>query len=434
MLPHEDAAPTTAMPAVDSGAREAIAPWRRALGLLWVGQVVSHVGDSLFLAGIFYLALDVTGSKAAAGLVMAMGFVPALGLGLFAGAFVDRHDRRHMMVGADLLRAIAVGAIPLLYLSRNLGPVGLGAAIFALATGSTLFNPALKALIPEITPRGHLTAAVALFQISEFAALVVGPLLALLLIPRLGSIHLFTVDALTFLFSATCVFALPAAARRVAHAAALRPRDGRTPWRGAPTSVLSEVVTGVRAVFATPVLRPLVVLVALDNLLLAGLYQVASPLLVKEKLGLGTPAWASVQMFFSMGMVAASAGFWLLARRAHKGLIILVGVALDGLTYIPLAFCHSLGQVQAALFLHALAVPMIIIPRTVLVQQLVPGPLHGRAFALMNVTVFGMTALSIGLTGFLAEHLSSQTLFLLLGAAGALPGLCGIAFRRLRSA
>src|SRR4051812_23334600 len=82
--------------------------WARALSLLWLGQVISHLGDSLYLVGIFYLALEVTGSKPQTGLLLAVNFVPALALGLFAGAFVDRHDRQRMMIGADLLRAIAV--------------------------------------------------------------------------------------------------------------------------------------------------------------------------------------------------------------------------------------------------------------------------------------------------------------------------------------
>ena len=428
MLRAEDALPVLA--AEESAARalpasDAARSWPRALALLWLGQVVSHLGDSLYLVGIFYLALEITGSKSQSGLLLLVNFVPALALGLFAGAFVDRHDRQRMMIGADLVRALAVGSIPVLYALGQLTPVALGVAIFVLATGTTLFNPAMKALLPEIAPAAHLTTAASVFQISEFAALVAGPALARwLIVPRLGSKHLFSIDAATFLFSAICALALPAAARKAAHR------------RIAPASsrVIDEVRAGLRAVLATPVLRSVLVLVALDNLLMTGLTFVASPLLVKERLGLGTDAYAGTQTFLNLGMVAASVGFWLFGRRTPKGLTILTGLVLDGLTFIPLAFCHTLGQVQAAMFFHALAVPMIIIPRTVLVQQLVPGPLHGRAFALLNVTVFGMTAISVGVTGLLTERVAPQTLFIVLGTAGALPGLVGFALGRLRAA
>ncbi len=402
--------------------------WRRALALLWVGQVVSHLGDSLFLVGIFFLALEVTGSKSASGLLVALNFLPALALGLFAGAFVDRHDRRRVMIAADLLRGVAVGAIPLLRLSGHLGALALAVAMFALSTGTTLFNPAIKALIPEITPRSHLTSAASIFQISEFGALVLGPALGALAIPLLGSIHLFSLDSATFFLSAVCLFALPADARRLAHRVAPRPR---LPFGPALAAITAEVKAGVAAMLASPVMRILLVLIAIDNSIIMGLAHVATPLLVKETLGLGPAAYAQAQTFFFLGMVAASAGFWLFGRRAPKGRTILIGIVLDGLTFIPLAFCHTLGQVQAALFFHALSIPMIIIPRTVLVQQLIPGPLHGRAFSLLNVTVFGMMAISSGLVGILAESVRPQTLFLVLGTVGAMPGLIGFAFRPL---
>jgi MFS transporter, DHA3 family, macrolide efflux protein len=410
--------------------------WRRALVLLWLGQVISHLGDALFAVGIFFLAFEITGSKAISGLLIALNYLPALALGPFAGIFVDRHDRRRVMLAAELVRGLAVGAIPLLYITGRLTPVALGVAMFVLATGTAMFNPALKALVPELVPPAHLTTAAAAFQVSEFAALVVGPALAgLVIIPAMGTVHLFTLDAATFVVSLLCVLALAPIARQAAHAAVLGPLpptpSGRIRLR-TPPGVVTEVRSGLRAVFARAELRSLLLLVAADNVLLTGLAQIATPLLVKETLGLGTVAFAGVQTFFNLGLLVASGAFWLLGRRGPKKRTILVGILLDGLTFLPLAFCTTLGDVQLAMFFHALAVPLIIIPRTVMVQELVPGPLHGRAFALLNATVFGMTAISVGVTGLLAERFSLQVLFLALGGLGALVGLIGLALSRTR--
>jgi MFS transporter, DHA3 family, macrolide efflux protein len=407
--------------------------WRRAIALLWVGQVVSHFGDSLYLVGIFYLALEVTGSKAVSGLLMSLSFVPALCLGLFAGAFVDRHDRRRVMLAAELLRGLAVAAIPALHALGQLRPLALALAMFLTAAGATLFNPALKAIVPELVPAPQLTRAVAVFQLSEYAAKVVGPALAaLVIIPAFGSIHLFTIDAATFLVSGLCLLALAPIARRPAHALPIEDRSG--PVRAGRPDLWREVSAGARAVLAIPLLRRLLVLVALDNLLLAGLHQVATPLLVKEQLGLDTDAFARAQSFFFLGLLVASALVWAGGQRLPRGPAMLLGIVLDGLTFLPLAFCDTLAEVQAALLLHALAVPLMIIPRTVLVQQLVPGPGHGRAFALLNVTVFGMTAVSTALTGVLAESLSPQQLYLGLGTLGALAGAAGLLEPALRRA
>jgi MFS family permease len=406
-----------------------LATWRRALSLLWLGQVVSHLGDSLFLVSIAYLAREVTGSWSRGGLLVAVNFVPALVLGLFAGAFVDRHDRRHVMITADLVRALAVGAIPALYVSGHLGALALAAAVFGLAAGTTIFNPAIKALLPEIAPVDRLTTAVALFQVSEYVALVVGPVLAALTLPRLGMIHLFTVDAATFLFSAGCLTFIPREARRRMHAVVVRSES----LAALAPQLMKEVGVGLRSVGANPVLRVLLVLAALDNLLIMGLFHVGAPIMVRDTLHLGVDAYARVLTAFCMGLATASAAFWLIGRHWPRGRTILVGIVLDGLTFIPLAFCRTLPQVQLALFIHAVSIPLIIIPRTVLIQRTVPGPLHGRTFALLNMTVFGMTAISSAVIGTLAERVAPQTLFVVFGALGALPGLAGFAFPALRA-
>jgi MFS family permease len=388
--------------------------------LLWLGQMVSHVGDSLFFVGIFFLALDVTGSRGGAGLLVAVNFVPALVLGLFAGAIVDRYDRRRVMLAADLLRALAVGAIPLLHGAGRLTPAALGAAIFCLSVGTTLFNPALKSLVPERVPPSHLATVAAIFTVSEFGALVGGPVLAAFIIPTLGHIHLFSLDAVSFLVSAACLALLSRAAR------ALPPRAITL------AGLVHEIRTGVEAVAGDRVLRALLLIIAADNLIIMGLAHVATPLLVKDTLGLGPEGYAAAQRYFFLGMVVASMAFWAFGRHMPKGPTILLGIVLDGLTFIPIAFAQSLPQLQAALFVHALAIPMIVIPRTVLVQQLVPGHLHGRAFSLLNVTVFGMMALSCALTGALAEVISPRTLFIVLGLLGAIPGVIGLGIPTLR--
>jgi len=409
--------------------------WRRAVAWLWTGHVVSHFGDSLYLVGIFFLALEVTGSKSLSGLLIALHYLPALALGAVAGVYVDRHDRRRVMLAAELIRFSAAASIPALYLTGRLTPWALGLAMFALATGSTLFNPAMKAITPELVPGRHLAAVATGFQLSEFAAMVAGPALAaMVIVPELGSIHLFSLNAATFLVSGLCVLALAPIARRTAHGVTLPPRDQRTSTPTPSASVWQEAWRGVGAVLEIPVLRALLAFVALDNLLLTGLAQVATPLLVKERLGLGTEGFAGVQTLFFLGLLAASAGFWALGRRLPPAKTILVGIVLDGLTFVPLAFCRTLGELQLAMFLHALALPLIIIPRTVLIQQLVPGPLHGRAFALVHVTIFGMTAVSAGVTGWLAERVSLGTLFAVLGSLGAAVGFLGFRNQTLRGA
>jgi len=161
---------------------------------------------------------------------------------------------------------------------------------------------------------------------------------------------------------------------------------------------------------------------------------IATPVLVKETLHLGPEGYMSAMIFFFVGLTFGTGAAWLAARRVPKGRLILLGIVLDALTCIPFFFCHALPQIRAALFVHAFVIPLIIVPRTVLMQQAVPGRLHGRLFALVNVTVFGMTGISAGLTGLAVERLAPGTLFLLVGVAGTLAGAFGFRVTALRTA
>jgi hypothetical protein len=334
-----------------------------------------------------------------------------------------------MMIAADAIRFFAVAAIPFLIVNHRLNPTVLGCLLATLATGTTFFNPAMKALIPEIAPASRLTTTVAAFQFSEQLAFVAGPLIGEPATRIFGFAHLFTVDAATFLFSALCLLALPRLGRKVSHAAAhqiLPPLTLR--------SLRHEAATAVRAVVASPVLRLLLLWTALDNLIIMGPAYIATPVLVKETLGLGPEGYMSAMFYLFLGLMVGAVGVGVLGRRMPKGRLILLGILLDGATLIPLGFCRTLGRVELVLFVHALAIPMIIIPRTVLMQQSLPGRLHGRLFALVNVMVFGMTGVSAGLTGLLIERIPPPTLFIWVGAIGALVGLLGFRFPRLRSA
>ncbi len=71
-------------------------------GLFWAGQFTSRFGDAVFHIAVIWLALELTGSKRAMGLISMAGYLPALLIGLFAGAVADRVDRRRLMMGSDV--------------------------------------------------------------------------------------------------------------------------------------------------------------------------------------------------------------------------------------------------------------------------------------------------------------------------------------------
>jgi MFS family permease len=107
---------------------------------------------------------------------------------------------------------------------------------------------------------------------------------------------------------------------------------------------------------------------------------------------------------------------------------------LDGLTYALVYYCRSLQMLMALIALHALAIPMIVVPRTALIQEWVAPERRGRAFSLIGMAVVGMTALSNAATGWLAENFGIDTIFGVFGLSAMLCGVIGWGYQKLRAA
>ncbi|HEX7342880.1 MAG TPA: MFS transporter, partial [bacterium] len=183
------------------------APLRsRNFRLLWIGQVIAWSGDSVYQIGLLWLILDMTGSQSLAGLITAIGYLPALLLGLFLGALADIWDRRRLMMAADLLRAAVLIYIPIAFGLHWLNPWQLAACAFLISSGAALFNPARDASVPHLVPEGSLMSANALVQTSSFVALLLGPLFAgaILTVAPLSS--LFYADSAAFLLSFITIY------------------------------------------------------------------------------------------------------------------------------------------------------------------------------------------------------------------------------------
>jgi MFS family permease len=100
---------------------------------------------------------------------------------------------------------------------------------------------------------------------------------------------------------------------------------------------------------------------------------------------------------------------------------------LDGITFVPYHYAHSLTAVYVVTLLHAFAIPMIVVSRATIIQRLVPREMLGRAFGYIDIAVFGVTALSAGVTGYLVEKIGPADALVYGGAIAALCGLLALA-------
>jgi MFS family permease len=174
----------------------------RNFTLLWVGQLISTIGSSLTSLAASILVFRLTGSAASVGLMLMATAAPTILVGLLAGVFVDRYDRKRIMIAADVSRAVLVFLVPLL-LRQNIA--WLYIIVMLTSAISQFFDPAHESVLPEIASDEELAAANSLMAISSFGATAVGFAASGLIASRFPIQWCFYLDALSFVISALIV-------------------------------------------------------------------------------------------------------------------------------------------------------------------------------------------------------------------------------------
>src|SRR3989441_8526901 len=186
-----------------------------AFRFLWLGQVVSQMGDWFDTIAVYTIALRLTGSSRSVALIMVARFLPCVIMGPLSGVIADRFSRRSIMIIADLLRAVVVLGFLLV---RRPDQMWLVYTLTVLQLGlSTFFEPAKTAAIPSIVSDSELVPANAIASVTWSAMLTLGAAIGGFVAGAFGTNVAFALDSLTFVASALLIMSvkLPKRPRRV---------------------------------------------------------------------------------------------------------------------------------------------------------------------------------------------------------------------------
>jgi len=392
---------------------------KRDLLLIWIGQVASGLGDSLISMGFIFLVLDLTGDERAVGLFQAVAYLPIVVFGLAAGVYVDRRDRRRVMLAADAGRALMLGSLPVVALIGGLDVWYAGLTVVIASTCMTFFNPAYNSALPILVgDPSRLFGVNALMQSSRQFASIAGPALAAFGLARSGPLTLLSVNAVTYLISFGCIAMI---------STALRSHVG---GRIRADELRREAMLGLRVVTGHRNVRMVFLLTLVNNVLLMGPAIVATPLLVIERFGGSMGDFALIELMYACGMAVTSLMLHRLPGIRNVGILWGIGLTLDGFTFLLYLAAGSLPLLYAATFIHALAIPLIVVPRTTIIQRLLPQEMLGRAFGYIDIAVLGITSLSAMLTGFVVKEIGPLTTIVY---GGFLAGTVGVVALLLRS-
>jgi MFS family permease len=261
----------------------------RQFNLLWAGQTVSNAGDRVTLFVVpALLIFALHASPLQVGLISTAQYLAIPVLSLAAGVLADRWDLRRLLIACDLLRCLAVAAIPVAYWQGRLSLGLLFACVVVISAATVFFNIGYVPALTHIVPADRLVAGNSRLETSRMTAEVSGPALGSGLYQLLGAAALL-LDAVSYLCSALCI-------------RALRPL-GRL---GGQTGTLRErLLVGVRANWRDPVLRRCTAGTLLANI--GGpIFVTQLPVLAYNGWGLSVGVFGTVMTVGAAGAVAGA--------------------------------------------------------------------------------------------------------------------------------
>ena len=392
---------------------------------LWLGQVVSQLGDWFNTIAVYTLILQLTDSGRALGLVLVARFLPSIFLGPLAGTLADRFSRRTIMIVTDILRAVVV--LGFLFIRRP-DQLWLVYALTILQLAlSSFFEPAKSAAIPSIVSTRELLPANAIASVTWSVMLTLGAAIGGEVTGRYGMKAAFILDSLTYLASAALIFRVTLPERT--------PRP-KTRLTIAKALGITDTLEGIRYVSGRP--------------------RVLALLLVKPAWGLGGGILTLLAVFgeavFHIGGNAArgigalyaargiGTAFGPLAARRFAGegrramqKIIGFSFLVGGVFYIAFGLTTNFVLALVVLGLAHTGGSTLWVYSTSLLQSSVEDEYRGRVFAAELALITLMLALSNYATGEALDRfrISPRVVAVVIGFIFILPGLVWFATERL---
>jgi MFS family permease len=366
-----------------------------------VGQGISSFGDAISNTALPILVLALTGSGFAMGIVGVLTTLPDLIVGLPAGAYADRWDRRRMMFWADLGRAVLTALVPV---SVAIGGPTMAVILlvaFPINVLRVLWLAAWTAAVPGLVGRAHVPRASGIFEAVFNIGWVVGPALAGLLAQVIGPGPTIAIDAATFLVSAGSIL--------------LVRRPLRAERRAEPTHVLEDVREGIRYVAGHQTLRAVVVLWTAMQVILAGLTAALIFYTTIDR-DLGTAAVGIVLSGFAVGSLLGALVAARLAVRA-VGRMMLLGAVGEGVSLLVVALGPPVPVMAGVAFLAGILSANTLVAYISLRTQLSPDAMLGRVGATARTLSVGLMPLGSLAAGIALDAVGGATTLVLMGAA-----------------
>jgi MFS family permease len=411
--------------------------------LLWLSQLATQVGGNMVLYGLTVLVRDLTSSNSAVSILILTFLAPAVIFSAIAGVYVDRYDRRKVLIVTNLLRAALFVGLALL--DANI------AAVFvlnmAVSIVTTFFAPAELSMIPIVVPPSQLTAANGIFTLTMNAAFaigftVLGPLVVTIANPTVLVVF---VAILYLVAGAFCWTLPPAPPGTMPHGSTVQETEE------AVGSFVEQFREGIGYVRDHPIVRWSLLYLGIAASIV-GILGVLGPAFAEDVLGLRTKDFVIVVLPLGIGVVVGVVAVNILAplvsrRRLIESGMLVLGTSLAGITIAgPIAqfvrdvddrvpgpdvsaYISVLTIVVVIAFVAGIGYAFTAIPAQTELQSEIPQAVRGRVFGILNMLVSVASLLPIIIVGPISDAFGTMPVVLVAAGVIVLVGIVSLVAR-----
>lgn len=383
--------------------------YRRTLGnrpffLLWLAQLVSQSGDFIFEVALLWLVLELTGSAFAVAVIVTGTILPAVVLGPFLGVYIDRWDRRRMLVATNVVQGLVIAALSALVTAGYANLLGLLLIVVMLGSGATIVRLATSAYVPSVVPVADLNPANSLFSLSGSMNQIIGLSIGGVVVALFGVSLPIEYDGITFFVAAILLVSI----------------SPETPPRARLGPVITstfraEFMEGFAFIRRNRFMVELILIGVVVNFFGNGLAALFAPYAAFVLHG-GAAVYGFLGAFVALGSLVGAGAMGKVNTRRSAGHFLFGGGIGIGVVVFILGLIDTIPLALGLMLAVGATLVVTNIPISVVLQAKVPGRLLGRVGATLGALVGATGPAGPIFAGWLAQRWSVGGVFLLSGA------------------
>jgi MFS family permease len=376
--------------------------------LYYIGQIISNAGTWMQSIAQAWLVLKLTNSGTMLGLVTALQYLPILFLGPWGGVVADRFPKRKLIIITQSIFGVLALILGTLVATGLVQLWMVAVLAFCFGLTNVVDNPTRQSFVVEMVGEDELKNAVTLFSSLVNMSRIIGPAVAGILIETIGLAPCFILNGISYI--AVIIMLM------VMRPEELQPAAPLTHARG-------QVIAGLRYVGATPILRDVLIIMAIIGTLTYE-FQVSLPLIAQFTFHGTAATYAALSA--SLGVGAVAGGLLTASRKNTSFKALVIAALLFGMSTVAAAMMPTLGLAMAALVVVGFcSIVFSALGNTTLQLTSMP-QMRGRVMALWSIAFLGSTTIGGPIIGYIGQNVGPEWALATGGVAALVAGTYGL--------